>query len=178
MIIEILLQRFVRSFRNSSHGSVFAIVVLLWGISSSSSVSYLSVSVSLSCGFDSSLGTSFSSSSISCCLEMPLFKCLLRLSELATWRKQPVHWYLPTTAGGRVKQILWCSWTVLLVSVAIRYYLIHIMTKPAFAICEQQRRRRRRSACASDLRSLINAFVVRCLDSIIPLLAKSKIISY
>ena len=27
--------------------------------------------------------------------------------------------------------------------------LSHVMTKPAFAICEQQRRRSRRSACAS-----------------------------
>ena len=38
-----------------------------------------------------------------------------------------------------------------------------------YAICEQQRRR---SACAS--RSLIITFVVRRLDSIIPLLAISK----
>ena len=39
------------------------------------------------------------------------------------------------------------------------------MRKPVFAICEQQRR------------SLISAFVVRCLDSIIPLGSISKISS-
>ena len=47
-----------------------------------------------------------------------------------------------------------------------------VLTKPAFAICEKQRRR---SAWTSMQHSLINAFVVRCLDSIIPILAKSKI---
>ena len=41
----------------------------------------------------------------------------------------------------------------------------HIMRKPVYAVCKQQRRR---SACP---RSLISAFVVHCLDSIIPLLA-------
>ena len=35
------------------------------------------------------------------------------------------------------------------------------MRKPVYAICEQQRRR--------------SVFVVRCLDSIMPILAKSKI---
>ena len=44
------------------------------------------------------------------------------------------------------------------------------MRKPVFVICEQQRCR---SACT--LRSLTSAFVVRCLDSIIPILAKSEI---
>ena len=39
----------------------------------------------------------------------------------------------------------------------------HFMRKPVFAICEQQRR------------SLISTFVVRCLDSIIPLLAIAEI---
>ena len=49
----------------------------------------------------------------------------------------------------------------------------HVMRKPLFAICEQQRRR---SACASA-QSLISAFVIRCLDSIIPLFSISKISS-
>ena len=44
------------------------------------------------------------------------------------------------------------------------------MRKPVYAIGEQERRR---SACAS--RSLISAFVVRCMDSIIPLLAIAEI---
>ena len=39
------------------------------------------------------------------------------------------------------------------------------MRKPVFAICEQQRH---------NPRSLISAFVVHCLDSTIPILAKSK----
>ena len=43
------------------------------------------------------------------------------------------------------------------------------MRKPVFAICKQQRRR---SACR-----LISAFVVRCLDSIIPLVSISEISS-
>ena len=42
-------------------------------------------------------------------------------------------------------------------------YMSHIMRKPVFAICKQQRHR---SACASA-RSLISAFVIYCLDSII-----------
>ena len=41
----------------------------------------------------------------------------------------------------------------------------HVMRKPVYAICEQQRR------------SLISTFVVRCLDSIIPLVSISKISS-
>ena len=44
------------------------------------------------------------------------------------------------------------------------------MTKPAFAICEQQRRR---SACASAQSDQRLCF--RCLDSIIPILAIFKI---
>ena len=44
------------------------------------------------------------------------------------------------------------------------------MTKPAFAICEQQRLR---SACASAQSD--QHFVVPCLDSIIPLLAIAEI---
>ena len=39
------------------------------------------------------------------------------------------------------------------------------MRKPVYAICEQQRR------------SLISAFIVHCLDSIIPLVSISKISS-
>ena len=49
------------------------------------------------------------------------------------------------------------------------YCTSHIMRKPVFAICKQQRRR---SACASMLGC---TFVVSCLDSIIPLLATSEI---
>ena len=44
------------------------------------------------------------------------------------------------------------------------------MRKPAFAICEQQRRR---SACSSTQSD--HAFIVRCLDSIIPLVSISEI---
>ena len=44
------------------------------------------------------------------------------------------------------------------------------MRKPVYAICEQQKRR---SACASA--HLISAFVVRYLDSMIPLLAIAEI---
>ena len=46
----------------------------------------------------------------------------------------------------------------------------YAMRKPVYTICEQQRHR---SACAS--RSLISAFVVHCLDRIIPLLAIAEI---
>ena len=55
-------------------------------------------------------------------------------------------------------------------------HLNHIMRKPVYVICEQQRCR---SGCTSPqpahLRRLIGTFVVRCLDSIIPLLAIAKI---
>ena len=51
-------------------------------------------------------------------------------------------------------------------------YLSHVMRKPVYAICDQQRRR---SYLASA--SLISAFVVHCLDSIIPLVSISKISS-
>ena len=44
------------------------------------------------------------------------------------------------------------------------------MRKPVYVICEQQRGR-----SALHIRSLISAFVVYYLDSIIPMLAKSKI---
>ena len=53
-------------------------------------------------------------------------------------------------------------------------HMSHVMRKPAFAICEQQRRR---SACANSLRSLISTFVIRCLDSIIPLVSIYEILS-
>ena len=46
----------------------------------------------------------------------------------------------------------------------------HVTRKPVFAICEQQRRR-----SASQPHSLIRAFVVPCLDSIIPRLATAEI---
>ena len=49
-----------------------------------------------------------------------------------------------------------CNWE--------RDNLSHVMRKPVYAICEQQRRR---SVCA--------AAVVRCPDSIIHLLAKAEI---
>ena len=45
------------------------------------------------------------------------------------------------------------------------------MTKPAYALCEQQRRR---SDNASAQRRLISTFVVRFLDSTISVLAKSE----
>ena len=45
----------------------------------------------------------------------------------------------------------------------------HVMRKPVYAICEQQKRR------SAWMRSLISAFVVRCLDRIIPLVSISKI---
>ena len=51
--------------------------------------------------------------------------------------------------------------------------LSYVMRKPVYAICQQQRHI---SACASThMRRLIPAFVVRCLDSIIPLLAIGEI---
>ena len=41
----------------------------------------------------------------------------------------------------------------------------HVMRKPVFSICEQQRRR------SAHPRSLLSTFIVRCLDSIIPLVS-------
>ena len=49
------------------------------------------------------------------------------------------------------------------------YLMSHIMRKPVYAICKQGRRR---SACAP---AQISAFVVRCLDSKIPLLYIAEI---
>ena len=46
------------------------------------------------------------------------------------------------------------------------------MRKPAFAICEQQRPDQSVHPC-----SLISTFVIRCLDSIIPLVSIYKILS-
>ena len=67
----------------------------------------------------------------------------------------------------------------------------HVMRKPVYAICEQQRRR---SDCADNLfmpyannkgadqpahlRSLISAFVIRRLDSIMSISSKSKLSNY
>ena len=59
------------------------------------------------------------------------------------------------------------------------------MRKPVYAICEQQRPRHEKMSYANNKgadqpahpRSLISAFVVRCLDSIIPLVSISKILS-
>ena len=48
--------------------------------------------------------------------------------------------------------------------------LSHIMRKPVYTIYNNKG-----ADQPAHLRSLISAFVVRCLDSIIPLLAKSKI---
>ena len=48
------------------------------------------------------------------------------------------------------------------------YNWSHLMTKPVYVTCEQQRHI---SACA------VSAFVVRCLDSIIPLVSISEISS-
>ena len=49
-------------------------------------------------------------------------------------------------------------------------YMSHIMIKPVFAICKQQRHRSVCASVQSDQR-----FVVHCLDSIIPWLALAKI---
>ena len=49
-------------------------------------------------------------------------------------------------------------------------YLSHVIRKPVYAICEQQRRKHQ----PAPPRSLISAFVVRYLESPIPILAKSK----
>ena len=49
-------------------------------------------------------------------------------------------------------------------------YTSHVMTRPVFVICEQQKRR---SVCASAQSDQRLRF--RCLDSIISLLSKSKI---
>ena len=49
----------------------------------------------------------------------------------------------------------------------------HVMRKPVYAICEQQKRR---SAC-TDPHRLVSAFVVHCLDSIIHLVSISEISS-
>ena len=55
----------------------------------------------------------------------------------------------------------------------------HVMRIPVLAICEQQRRRSDANNKGADQpahpRSLISTFVVRYLDSIIPILANSKI---
>ena len=51
------------------------------------------------------------------------------------------------------------------------YYMNHIMRKPVFAICEQQRRR---SACASAQSD--QRLVVCCLDSVISLVSISEIL--
>ena len=52
------------------------------------------------------------------------------------------------------------------INVLVKRHLSHVMGNPTFAICQQQRCR---SACTSA------QFVVRCLDSTIPLLSKFKI---
>ena len=49
------------------------------------------------------------------------------------------------------------------------YKMSHVMRKPVFAICEQQRRRSAAHPC-----SLISVFIVCCLDSLIPLVSISK----
>ena len=82
------------------------------------------------------------------------------------------------------------------------YHMSHVMRKPALCLCKRQRRRsacvsaqsdqrfscsqpRREKTCfviyanskgSDQLAHLISAFVVRCLDSIIPLLAIPKIL--
>ena len=65
------------------------------------------------------------------------------------------------------------NFLLLRVAVAlILYYLSHVMRKPVYALCEQQRRR---SACASAQSDQHLCF--RCLDSIIPLVSISEISS-
>ena len=63
----------------------------------------------------------------------------------------PISWFIVLTANHTV-----------FVQVKTSHLMSHVIRKPVFAICEQQRRR---SACA--MRSLISTFVIRCLDSII-----------
>ena len=46
----------------------------------------------------------------------------------------------------------------------------HVMTKPVYTICEQKD-----ADQPAHPRSLISVFIVNCLDSIIPVLAKSNI---
>ena len=48
----------------------------------------------------------------------------------------------------------------------------HVMRKPVYAICEQKG-----ADQPAHLRSLISTFVVRCIDSIIPLVSISEISS-
>ena len=54
---------------------------------------------------------------------------------------------------------------IIIIILIHKKYMSHVLRKPHFAICEQQRR------------SLISAFVFRCLDSIIPLVSISEISS-
>ena len=56
------------------------------------------------------------------------------------------------------------------------YHMSHVMRKPVYAICEQQMRRSGADQPAHS-RSLISAFVVRCLDSIISLVSIYEISS-
>ena len=51
----------------------------------------------------------------------------------------------------------------------------HVMRKPVYAICEQQRRITADQSAHSH--NLISTFIVHCLDSIIPLVSISEISS-
>ena len=91
------------------------------------------------------------------CLETNWYEFILRVSEIDPLNKD----YLWTKTkfsfshGGLYR--------------LVGLYLSHIMRKSVLAICEQQRRR---PACA--MHSLISTFIVHYLDSIIPLVSKSK----
>ena len=54
----------------------------------------------------------------------------------------------------------------------VRYQMSHVMKKPVYALCEQQRFR---SDCA--LTQSGQQFFVHCFDSIIPIVAKPKVSS-
>ena len=54
----------------------------------------------------------------------------------------------------------------------IFYYMNHVIRKPVSAICEQLKPDQ-----PAHPRSLFSAFIVRCLDSIIPLVSISKLSS-
>ena len=76
------------------------------------------------------------------------------------------HPCLPVTAKGTTLDATGMT----LAALYYFYDMSHVMTKPAFAICKQKG-----ADQPAHPRSLISAFVFRCLDSIIPLLATAEI---
>ena len=74
----------------------------------------------------------------------------------------------------RMKKACMCMCVCIYIYIYI--YMSHVMRKPVNVICEQQRHRSASSSVQpAHRRSLISAFVVRCLDSIVPILVISKI---